>query len=202
MQWDRLADNDTIERTANALRGRGIEVFIAENKEDAKKKVLELIPKGAEVLHVASVTLEEIGISKHIDDSGDYESLGARIRNVKDDVERARLRKMTLSPDYGIGSAHAVTEDGQIVDVSASGSQIPVYAYGASNLILVIGTQKIVKNLDEALKRVYDYVLPLESDRVRKAYNIPGSSVNKILIIEKERPGRTKVIFVKERLGF
>ncbi len=202
MEWDKLADEKSIEKTANALRERGIDVVIVQNREDAKRKVIELIPKKAEVLHVASVTLEQIGVSKHIDESGDFESLGVRIRGISDAAERERLRKLTLSPEYAVGSAHAVTEDGQIVDVSASGSQIPVYAYGAEHLILVVGTQKIVKNLDAALKRVYEYVLPLESERARKAYNVPGSSVNKILIIEKEKPGRTTLIFVREKLGF
>ena len=202
MEWDRLADDERVDRTANALRERGIEVIIVQNREEARRKALELIPKKAEVLHVASVTLDEIGVSRHIDESGDYESLGAKVRSVNDAAERERLRKLTLSPKYAIGSVHAVTEDGQIIDVSASGSQIPVYSYGAENLILVVGTQKIVKNLDEALKRVYEYVLPLESERARKAYGVPGSSVNKILIIEKEKPGRTKLIFVKEKLGF
>ncbi len=202
MEWDKLADNDMMERTAEALRKRGIEVMIVESKEAAREKVLGLIPKKAEVLHVASATIDEIGVSKELDDSGDYDSIGAKIRGVTDMAERNRLRKLMLTPAYAVGSVHAVTEDGQIIDVSASGSQIPVYSYGAENLVLVVGTQKIVKNLDEALKRVYEYVLPLESERVRKAYNMPGSSVNKILIIEKERPGRTKLIFVKEKLGF
>lgn len=202
MEWDKVADDKTIEKTANALKQRGFEVFVVDNKEEAKKKVLELIPKKAEVLNVASVTLQQIGITKHIEESGDYDPLGARIRAISDENERNRLRKLSLSPEYGIGSVHAVTEDGQIVDVSASGSQIPVYSYGATNLILVVGAQKIVKNLDEALKRVYDYVLPLESERVREAYKMPGSSVNMILILEKSWKGRIKVIFVKEKLGF
>ena len=202
MGWDELADDERTGRTANALRQRGIEVIIVQNRDEAKGKVLELIPKKAEVLHVASVTLEETGISKYIDESGDYDSLNAKVRGVDDAAERERLRKLTLSPKYAIGSVHAITEEGQIIDVSASGSQIPVYSYGAENLILVAGVQKIVKDLDEALKRVYEYVLPLESERARKAYGVPGSSVNKILIIEKEKPGRTRLIFVKEKLGF
>jgi len=202
VEWNRVVDDGRIEKAASALRERGIDVVIVQNKEEAKRKVLELIPKKAEVLHVASVTLEEIGVSKHIDESGEFESLSVRIRGIDDAAERERLRKLTLSPDYAVGSVHAVTEDGQIVDVSASGSQVPVYAYGAAHLILVVGAQKIVRNLDEALKRVYEYVLPLESERVRKAYNMPGSSINKILIIEKEKPGRTTLIFVKEKLGF
>lgn len=95
-----------------------------------------------------------------------------------------------------------MTEDGQVVIASATGSQLPSYAYGASNVIWVVGTQKIVKNLDEAMKRVYEYVFPLEKERAMKVAGMK-SSVNKILLINKEAtPGRIHIIFVQEKLGF
>jgi hypothetical protein len=78
---------------------------------------------------------------------------------------------------------------------------LPVYSFGATNLIWVVGTQKIVKNLDDAFKRIREHTLPLEIERMKKAYNM-GSNINKILIFENERPGRIKLIFVKEILGF
>lgn len=202
MDWAQLASDSTIEKTADALKKRGMDVTIANSKDDARKMVLALVPKGAEVMHVSSTTLGEIGITKDLVESGEYDELGKKIRTISDEKERNILRKRTLSPDYVVGSVQAVTEDGQVIVVSATGSQIPPYVYGASNVIWVVGTQKIVKNLDEAFKRVYEYVLPLESERIRKAYGMPGSSVNKILIYEREKPGRIKLIFVKDKLGF
>lgn len=202
MEWDKLASDGVIEKTSEELRKRGFEVILVENKEEARKKVLELVPKGAEVMHVSSTTLGEIGITRDIVESGEYDELGTKIRAVKDEKERNAMRKKILSPNYVIGSVQAVTENGQVVIASASGSQIPPYVFGATSVIWVVGTQKIVRNLDDALKRIYDYTLQLESERVRKAYNMPGSSVNKILLFEKERPGRIKLILVKERLGF
>ncbi|MFH1750244.1 MAG: LUD domain-containing protein, partial [Candidatus Micrarchaeota archaeon] len=77
------------------------------------------------------------------------------------------------------------------------------YAYGAGKVIWVVSTAKIVKNLDDAMSRIEEYVLPLESERARKAYGADGSSINKILIIKKEvSPDRAQLIFVNEKLGF
>ena len=70
-------------------------------------------------------------------------------------------------------------------------------------VIFVAGAQKIVKNLDQGFKRIYEYVLPLESERAKKAYGIPGSAVNKILVVNKEiQPDRINLIIVNEVLGF
>ncbi len=201
MAWDKLADNGTLEKTAQALRKRGFEVMIVDSGDEARKKVLELLPKGSEVMNVTSTTLDQIGVSKDIED-GEYTSLRKMIMSVDDERERHLARKRSLTPEYGIGSVHAVTEDGQVMIASASGSQLPIYAYGADHVIWVVGTQKIVKNLDDAFKRVYEHSLPLESERAHRAYHIPGSSVNKILIFEKETPGRIQIIFVREKLGF
>jgi hypothetical protein len=87
--------------------------------------------------------------------------------------------------------------------VSNTGSQLPAYVYGADKVIFIVGTQKIVKNLDEAMKRVYEYVLPLESERAKKAYGVPGSFISKVLLINREmNPERIHLIFVNEKLGF
>ncbi|HUY70189.1 MAG TPA: lactate utilization protein [Candidatus Baltobacteraceae bacterium] len=202
MDWTTLANDATVEKTAKALTERGIEAIVVETGEEARQKVLELIPKKSEVMHVSSTTLAEIGVSKDIDESGEFDSLRKRIMAITDAAERNEFRRKTLSPDYGIGSVQAVTEDGQVVIASASGSQLPVYAYGATKLIWVVGTQKIVKDMDAAMKRIYEQALPLESERVKVAYGMARSSVNKILVFEREKPGRITLIFVKQKLGF
>jgi hypothetical protein len=113
------------------------------------------------------------------------------------------MRQTGAAPDWAIGSVHAVTEEGQIVVASATGSQMPAYLYGAGHVVWVVGIQKIVPDLNAAIQRVYDHVLPLESDRARKAYGVPGSAVNKLLVINKEvQPSRATLIFVNEVLGF
>jgi L-lactate utilization protein LutB len=202
MDWNKIPDDATIERTVGALNKRGIEAIAVDGIEEAKREVLEFIPKGAEVMHMTSATLSEIGLSKHIEESGDYDSLGARIRAVEDKKERDELRRRSLSPDYAIGSAQAITEDGEVVLVSASGSQLPAYAYGAAHVVWVVGAQKIVKDMETARKRICEHTLPLESERIRELYKMPHSAVNKLLIFEGERPGRIKLIIVKQKLGF
>ncbi|MDE1871022.1 MAG: lactate utilization protein [Candidatus Micrarchaeota archaeon] len=202
MEWVELAGEEQLERTIKALNGNGIDATAVENGEEARNRLIGLIPKGSEVFHATSITLREIGATKAISESGDYEDIGKKARGINDASERAEARRRSLSPEYVVGSVHAVTEKGEVVIASASGSQLAPYVFGAKNVIWVVGTQKIVKNLDDAFKRIYERSLPMENDRVRKAYGMQGSTVAKILIFNRERPGRIKLIFVKELLGF
>ena len=101
-----------------------------------------------------------------------------------------------------LGSVHAVTESGALMTASMSGSQLGPYASGAGRVILVVGTQKIVSDLDEGLRRINEYSLPLEDARAQAAYGI-RSAVNKVLIINREIvPERITVVLVDEVLGF
>lgn len=200
MEWTKLADDKTVESTMANLRKRGFDATVVNSGGDAKNMMLGLIPKKSHVLEVSSTTLNQIGVTKAIDE-GDFESINKRIREVNDPGERNELRKKSMNADFVIGSVHAITEDGQILTASASGSQIPPYSYTANKVILVAGTHKIVKNIDDGFRRIYEHSFPLESERMMKAYGMP-SSVNKIFVYEKERPGRVSVILVKENLGF
>ena len=105
------------------------------------------------------------------------------------------------APDVMINSAHAVTEDGQIVVTSASGSQIGPIASGAGQLILVIGSQKIVPDLDTAFRRIREHVFPYEDARLREAIGI-GTKITRTLILDQDfMPGRTTVILVRTPIG-
>ncbi len=202
MKWDRLADEKKLERTVLALGQRGINTVIAEHKQDAFQKVLSLIPRGAEVMDLTSTTLDQLGISKEIQESGKYASVRKKIQMAGQKEMRNAMRKMSAAVDYAVGSVHAVTEQGQVMIASGSGSQLAPYAFGAGKLIWVVGTQKIVKDLDAGFQRIQEYSLPLEDARARKVYGV-GSGVNKILIVEREIvPDRITVVFVKENLGF
>lgn len=202
MDWTRLADDNTIEKAAKALKARGMEVIVVNNRQDAKRKVLELIPEGAEVMDSTSVTLEEIGVSREIQESGRYQSIRKKIISIDNREKREAFRRRAAAVEFIVGSVHAVTEEGQVAIAAQSGSQLSPYAFGAARVIWVIGTQKIVKNLDEAFRRIKEHCLPLEDARARRAYGV-GSSINKILIVEREIvPNRITVVFVKEKVGF
>lgn len=201
-RWEQLADENTIQKTIDALRVNGIEAEVVDNGRDAKKKVLKLIPKGAEVMNMTSVTLDTIGLSKEILESEKFNSIRKKLMAMDRSTQGLEMNKMGSVPDWTIGSVHAVTEDGKVMIASNSGSQLPAYVYGAGHVVWVVGAQKIVKDMDEGFKRIYEHSLPLEDARSRKAYGV-GSNVSKLLIINKEtKPGRITLIFVRENLGF
>ncbi|MBI2008676.1 LUD domain-containing protein [Candidatus Amesbacteria bacterium] len=187
-----LADETVIQKTVEALKANGVDAIVVENGVGAKTKVLELLPEGAEVMTMSSETLKTIGLTE-------ADTVKEKLKTMEDGVEKKRLG---AAPEWAIGSAHAVTEDGKVMIASNTGSQLPAYVYGAAHVIWVVGTQKIVKDLDAGMKRIYEYVLPWESERVKKVYGMPGSNVSKLLIVNKEIvPGRITMILVREKVG-
>lgn len=195
-EFGQLAADERVVKTARALQANNIQAVIVENGQEAKEKVLELIPAGAEIMCMSSVTLDAIGLSE-------LDTVKKQLMAMDRATQGREMRKLGSAPDWTVGSVQAVTEDGQVVVASNSGSQLPAYAYGAGRVIWVVGVQKIVANLDAALKRINEYVLPLESERVKIAYGMDKSNVSKLLVINKEiAPDRITVILVKEKLGF
>jgi LUD domain len=201
-EFAHLASDEQIDRVVKALEANGIHALVAENGEEASRIFFELIPEGAEVFLGASVTLEALGIKEEIDNSGGYDALRPKMFKMDRATQGREIRKLVGAPDYAAGSVHAVTEDGQVLIASNTGSQLGPYASGAGTVIWVVGAQKIVKDLNEGFRRIYEYDLPLETEHMRQLYNAP-TGVNKILIVNREiRPGRITMIIVKEQLGF
>lgn len=203
-KWSKIASKESINIAIETLKANGIEAKFVETGEDAKKEVLSMIPAGAEVINMTSVTLDTIGIPSEINESGNYNSVRNKLNSLDRATQSSEMQKLGAAPEYTVGSVHAVTEDGHVLIASNSGSQLPAYAYGASHVIWVVGAQKIVQDIDQGMKRIYEYVLPQESERANKAYNIStGSFVSKLLIINREiNKGRIMVILVGEKLGF
>lgn len=200
--WRKLVSAGSIAKTVKNLKANGINAIAVENKKEAKKKVLELLPQDAEVMNMSSVTIDTLGLSEEINESGRYNSVKNKLMKMDRKTQGREMQKLGAAPQYAIGSVQAVTEDGKIIIASNSGSQLPAYAYSASHVIWVVGTQKIVKDVNEGMKRIYEYVLPLESERMQKLYGF-NSFVSKLLIINKEiMPNRLTLIMVKENLGF
>lgn len=201
-----LATNESIQKTIDALKANGMDAIVVDTGDEAKEKVLSLIPQDAEVFAKTSETTRTIGLAEALDESGSYKSVRKELMSMDRETQGREMQKIGAAPEYIVGSVHAVTEDGHVFIASNTGSQIPADAYGAGHVIWVVGTQKIVKDNETALKRLYEYVLPLESVRARKAYGLPenwNSNVSKLLIVNKEvTPGRITMIFVKEQLGF
>jgi len=201
-KFSKLASDKTIEKTVKSLEKNGIKAIVVGNGGGAKKKVLSILPEGAEVFTMTSQTAEGISLAKTINESKKYNSVRNKLMAMDRNTQNREMAKLGATPEFVIGSVHAVTEDGQLLIASASGSQLPAEAYSAGKVVFLVGTQKIVKDLQEGLKRIYEYSYPLEDERAQKAYGM-RSGVNKILIINKEMtPGRITVILIKENLGF
>jgi len=197
-----LADDASVKRATAALEANGIKVLRAANAAEAKEIVLGLIPDGAQVHHGASQSLEVSGIINAVENSGRYEHLRPKLGSMDRKTQGDEIRRLAAAPDVMLGSVHAVTETGSLIAASMGGSQLGPYVSGAGRVILVVGTQKIVPDLEEGLRRVNDYAFPLEDARAQLAYGI-RSAVNKVLIINREIvPGRIAVVFVDEVLGF
>ncbi|MCX6724304.1 MAG: LUD domain-containing protein [Candidatus Staskawiczbacteria bacterium] len=200
--FGKLASEKSINKTKDALEKNGIKVFVVENGAEAKEKALQIIPAGVEIMTMSSVTVDSIGLAKEINESGKYNPVRKKFATMDAKTQGQEMKKLGAAPKWVTGSVHAVTEDGKVIVVSATGSQLPAYAYGSSNVVWVVGSQKIVRDLDEGMRRIEEYVFPLENERAKKVYG-GGSSINKILIFNKEgTPARITMIIVKEKLGF
>lgn len=200
------AAKEKVNQTIQALIANGISAEVVATKEAARQRVLELIPKGAEVMNMTSVTLDEIGIPHVINESGEYISVRNELNAMDRETQSLQMQKLGAAPDYALGSVHAVTVDGEVLVASNTGSQLSAYVYGSPHIIWVVGTQKIVESMEDGIKRIDEYILPKESVRLRKAYNLPNtinSFVSKLLIFHREvHKERIHLIFVPEQLGF
>jgi hypothetical protein len=201
-EFGQLASGERLEAVAAALVGNGIAASIMASGAAARQAVDTLVPDGAEVFNNTSRTLESIGVAEDIERSGRYQALRLRLYQMDREMQGREMRLLNSAPDYVVGSAHAVTDEGSLLIASASGSQLGPIVSGAGHVILVVGGQKVVADVEAGLRRINDYCFPLEDQRARQAYGVP-SGVNNVLIINRVvAPGRITVILVQEPLGF
>jgi hypothetical protein len=201
-EFAKLAKDEQIARTSKALEANGIQVLVAENGAEAKRLFFELVPEGAEVFLGASVTLETLGIKDEVDKSGKYDAIRPKMFAMNRETQGREIRKLGGAPDYAAGSVQAVTEDGHVLIASNTGSQLGSYATSAGKVIWVVGSQKIVKDMNAGFSRLEEYVVPLEEAHMQELYHI-GTNISKVLIVNREiRPNRITMIIVKEEIGF
>jgi L-lactate utilization protein LutC len=193
--------DERIERVAAALRERNIEAFTVGSGDEARERALELIPEGAEVSSGKSATLHQIGLAEVLDGSGRYDALRPKYTKMDRQTQGDEIRKMIAAPDFMFGSAQAITEDGALVVVSFSGFQIGPYALGAGRVILVVGSQKIVPDVEAGIRRVQEVVMPIEDEQQREQMGRPTALNQQLVIYGDPRPGRITVILVREPVG-
>ncbi len=196
---------EKIEKTTEALNANH---FIAEKvntKEEALERIKQIIPDGASIMNGASLTLDQIGYLDLLK-SGEHKwhNLHTAILAETDKIKQGSLRKQGVLSDFYLGSVHALTEIGEMIIASNSGSQLSHLVFTSPNIILVIGENKIVPTISDGLKRLEEYVIPLEDERMKKMYGF-GTQKSKTLILHKENPGmgrKVYVLIVNEGLGF
>jgi predicted RNA-binding protein with PIN domain len=195
------ASDDVIERAANALRANNIEVVVVETGAEARDAVLARVPEGSEVHSAKSRTLEDIGVYDDLHEPGRFDAIRPKLYAMDRATQGREMRKLGAAPDTIVGSVNAITEDGVLVAASALGNQLGSYAGGAGRVILVVGSQKFVPDIDTALRRIRDVVFPYEDERVRERMGV-STKLEKVLIIFGEWvEGRTTVIIVREPVG-
>ncbi|MCW2631254.1 MAG: hypothetical protein JWR88_216 [Pseudonocardia sp.] len=200
-RYTELPDDQTLAATVVALEEHGFSVNVVESLDAARQAVLTHSPEGSSVMTNTSVTLEETGIADAINGGGPYESARNKMMALDFATQAQEMKAIGGQPDYALGSVHAVTRDGTLVIASASGSQLASYAWGAANVIFVVGAQKLVPDLEAAHQRIYHYSLKLEDARAYAAYG-QNSFVGKVLEIHQEPPGRTRIVLVRQAVGF
>lgn len=204
MPYDSLPDEAVVDRAAAGLAERGFEPHVLGSGAEALAWIKEHVPAGASVFNGTSRTLEQVGYVDYLK-SGEHpwKNLQADIVAEADPAKKQRLRKEAAMADYYLGSVHAISEQGQLVIASASGSQMPAIVFESDNLVLVASTKKIAPSLDEALRRLKEVVVPKEDARM-KGTGAPGTVLSKVLIYESNPGwGRTiRVLLVNEDLGF
>lgn len=197
-----LVDEAALLRTVTALKARNIAATVAENGNDARKKLIDLIPDGAEVFKSTSETLDTIGYSDYIRQTRRYKNLSGEIAAEPDRERQRELRRLASVAEYYVGSVHAIAETGEVIIASGSGSQLGAYVYGAKRVIWVAGVQKICPTLPDALARVRGFSVE-RHHRWAEENGRTAGPMGKLLIFENEQtPDRVRLVLIKESVGW
>jgi L-lactate utilization protein LutB len=201
--WNTLPSPDVVDKTVYEIEARGIQVICSQNADEALAVLKKIIPWGAEVMNGSSTTLIEIGYEEFITGGkSGWKVIHDLIRAENDDKKRADLRRKSVTADFFISGANAIASTGEIVACDASGSRVGAWPFAAGHLILVVGINKIVPTLNDALNRVREYAYRLENVRAQKAYGTPSVIGKCVILVHEKNEGRVTLILVNEALGY
>jgi L-lactate utilization protein LutB len=193
----------TLEQLATNCRARGFETELLPDRQAAFRRLLELIPPVADVHNGSSMTLYDIGFMDYLR-HGDHRWRYRRgeILAENDEATRRRLRREACTAEYFVGGLNALAVTGEAVAADHSGSRVGGYVFAAEHVIWVVGTNKVVPTLADAIDRVRTVATPLEDQRMRDLGG-DGTTVGKLVIFEHETiPGRVRLLLVDEALGY
>ena len=208
-----------MENTVKSLQNNRFDVYTVKTKEDAKNLVMSIIPSGSTVSSGGSMTLSEAGIIEALRSNPEITYLDRMIPGLSEEEKRTIMEK-AMTCDYYLSSSNAITENGELYNVDGNSNRVSALLYGPKNVIIVAGKNKIVKNLEEAVKRVKEISAPLNAKRLScKTYcekegkciadgitngcNSTARICSSYVIMAYQRhAGRVKIILVDENLGY
>ncbi len=193
------------------LRKNLFEAEAVENIEEARKRLFDIIPEEVSVSFGGSTTLQDMGVFDDLR-KGNYQFIDW---GIPDAEQKDKLRKQSLTADYYVTSSNAITMNGELVNIDGRGNRVAVLCYGPSKVMVVVGKNKIVDNVEAGLKRIGEVAAPLNAKRLNKKTpcvttgkcqdcSSPERICNITVIHTKQNcnPGRIHVIMVNEDLGY
>ncbi len=174
-----------------------------QDSTQALAKIKEIIPPGAEIMNGSSTTLIEIGYTQLLEtNEHGWKDLHKVVISENNILERNEIRRKSVTAEFFLSGVNAIAMTGELVSCDASGSRVGAWPFAAKNLLLVSGANKIVPNLQEALKRISEYAYPLEDARSKKVNGV-SSQLGKYVILAAERqPGRVTLILINDLHGY
>ncbi len=212
-----MSSGKQIERTVEKLRRNRFDAMLVGTIDEAVKKIIDIVPAQATVGVANSVTIRQLGVVNKLQERGntvlDPVAPSYGLAEFKEELIMPTLLKATLGSDVFISGTNAVTEDGKLVNIDGLGNRVTGIVFGARISIVVVGRNKIVKNIDEAFRRIKDTItptltrrrnLPLPCAKAGKCVDcsVPERACNVTVIVEKKPPlTDLKVILVDDDLG-
>ena len=199
------------EKVIKGLESRNMTGYYTESKEEALKKALEIIPEGATVGWGGSVSVNQIGLKESVI-NGNYNALNRE--SCKTPEEKEKLQREIFSADFFLSSSNAVTEDGILVNIDGISNRIAAIAYGPAHVLMIVGMNKVARDVDAAISRARNVAAPINAQRF--PLNTPCKKTGvcadcksidticcEFLITRFSRQsGRIHVILVGEELGY
>jgi LUD domain len=201
-----------VERTIKNLNSHNMEGYYVKSREELIKKLEELIEEGSIIGVGDSMTLFETGVIDFIR-SGKFNFLDKYEENINRDEKREIYIK-NFSTDTFLCSTNALTESGELYNIDGNGSRVAPMIYGPEQVIIIAGTNKIVKDIEEAERRVRNYSAPIDAKRLNKDTpctklgscvdcKSPNRICNDFVVIRGQFiKGRIKVLILNENLGY
>ncbi len=200
-----------VQRVIKGLESRNMEGYYAQSKEEALKKALELIPEGSSVGWGGSMSIKEMGLLDAVC-SGNYTVYNRDICKTPEEKRQTHLQ--IFASDYFLCSTNAITEDGVLVNVDGIGNRVACIAWGPANVVMIVGMNKLVKNVEDAVSRARHEAAPINAQRfgldtpcaktgVCGNCKSPDTVCCQVLVTRySKEKGRIKVILVNDEMGF